>query len=466
MLRRLRGWVPAAPVCVLVAALLSGCAKPGPNYSRPPLTVPQQFRFDNTAQAESIADVPWWQFFDDPYLQALIREAIAGNLDLRAAIARVEQARAQAGIARSFLYPRVDGVAEYEAFQHTGSDLDGVQHGGRYGLAVAWEADLFGRIRRESEAAYAELLATDQGRRGVLVTLVGDVASNYFLLRELDNALAISRSTLAVNDRTVTFFTDRLQGGVSNRLEVDRIRANRAQTAAAVPDIERRIATVENLICLLLGRPPGPIAREAAELVPTAAPALPPGLPAALLERRPDVAEAEQLLVAANADIGAAKALFFPNISLNGFLGGANGVATLTLGGLGFLWSTGAQLLQPVYQGGRLTRNLEAARARFDEALAQYRKAALNGYREVSDALVTIQKLAEARVERQSAVVSLQDAAELARARYDAGLANYLEILTADQELFQEQLLLAQNLGAEFRARADLYRALGGGWQL
>ena len=297
------------------------------------------------------------------------------------------------------------------------------------------------------------------------MTLVGDVATNYFFLRELDLQLQIARQTLTINDQTVAYFTNRLQGGVSNRLELDRIQANRAETAAAIPNLERQIAVVENGLALLLGRPPGSISRSTLVATEPLPPQIPPGLPASLLERRPDVVEAEQMLVAANADIGAAKALFFPSIGLSGFLGGVSGDLTTFLGGTGALWSFGTSLLQPIYQGGRLRRNAEAAKARFDGALAAYQKAALNSYREVADSLVTIQKLGEVRTQRQIGVVALQDAADLSRARYDTGLASYIEILTADQQLFEQQLLLAQTQGAELRARAELYRALGGGWQ-
>jgi len=381
----------------------------------------------------------------------------------------VEEARARAGIAKSFLFPQVNGVANGTirgasnngTTSSTGSDVTNQEV---YGFQLSWELDLFGRIRREHEAAVALLLASEQGRRGVLVTLVGDVASNYFLLRQLDLQLQIARQTLGVNDQTVTYFRNRLEGGVSNRLEVDRIAANRSVTAAAIPDIERQIAVVEDAVSLLLGRPPAPVPREplGEGSVP---PVIPPGLPASLIERRPDIVEAEQLLVAANADIGAAKALFFPNISLTSFLGGVSGDLTEFIGGGGGVWSIGGGLLQPIFLGGRLKNNLEAAKARFDAALATYRKAALNGYREVSDSLVTIQKLAEVRVERQAGVVALQDASDLARSRYESGLASYIEILTADQDLFQQQILLAEARGAELRARADLYRSLGGGWQ-
>jgi multidrug efflux system outer membrane protein len=457
-----------------VASFSAGCTV-GPNYVRPQFQNPTQYRFVQAPdQAATLADAPWFQVFDDPALQVLIKEAIGANLDLRIAAARVEESRARAGIAKSYLYPQVDGVASYGARQTSsvrrqdGSEQtneDTTNQSGAYGFQLSWEVDLFGRIRRGHEAALAVVLATEQARRGVLVTLVGDVASHYFLLRELDLQLLIARQTLRLNDETVTYFQNRLDGGVSNRLELDRIRANRAQTGAAIPDIEQQIALVENSLSLLLGRLPGGFPREGLTPDEPLPPPIPPGLPASLLERRPDVVQAEQLLVAANADIGVAKALFFPTISLTGFLGGVSGDLATFIGGDGAAWSFGAGLLQPVFQGGRLRRNLEAAQARFDAALAAYQKAALNGYREVANSLVTIQKLAEIRVYEQEGVAALLDASELARARYESGLASYIEILTADQELFQQQLLLAQTRGAELRARAELYRTLGGGWQ-
>jgi multidrug efflux system outer membrane protein len=447
---------------------LAGCAAVGPNYERPKLPTPPEYRFvQGPAQAQSLADAPWFQVFDDPTLQALIRDAIANNLDLRVALAHVEEARARAGIAKSYLYPQVDGTAAYgvRGASTTEETNDTTHQSGVYGFQLSWEIDLFGRLRRGQEGAIALALASEQGRRGVLVTLVGDVASNYFLLRELDLQLQIARETLRLNDETVTYFRNRLDGGVSNRLELDRIVALRQQTASAIPEIERQMALVENLISLLLGRPPSPITRQGLtnnELLP---PPIPAGLPASLLERRPDVVQAEQVLVAANADIGVAKSMFYPTISLTGFLGGVSGDLTTFLGGTGGVWSVGAGLFQPIFQAGRIRRNLEAAQARFDAALAEYQKAALNSYREVANSLVTIQKLAEQRGHREIGVTALQDASDLSRERYESGLASYIEILTADQQLFEQQLLLAQTRGAELRARADLYRALGGGWQ-
>ncbi len=421
------------------AAILAGCTV-GPDYKRPQMPAPAQYRFvQGTDQAQSMADLPWWQVFDDPALQVLIREAIANNLDLRVAVAHVEEARAQAGIAKSFLYPQVDGVAAYNVRQASNTPTtpdnpkgDSVNQSGTYGFQLSWEMDLFGRLRRQNEAAFAVFLATEESRRGVLVTLVGDVATNYFLLRELDVQLQIARDTLRLNDDTVTYFRNRLDGGVSNRLELDQAIANRSQTAGSIPDLENQIGAVENAISMLLGRPPGPVTRPTG-LLPDLPPPIPAGLPATLLERRPDVVGAEELLVAANADIGAAKALFFPSISLTGFLGGVSGDLTTFLGGEGAVWSVGAGLLQPVFQGGRIRRNYEAMQARYTAAVAEYQKAALNGYREVANSLLTIQKLAEIRVELQTAVGVLQDAADLSRERYDSGLASYIEILIADQ---------------------------------
>jgi multidrug efflux system outer membrane protein len=450
---------------VALAAMVTACTA-GANYQRPEMASPDQFRFVDSPQAATLADLPWFQVFDDPALQALIKEGIANNLDLRAAMARVEEARARAGIAKSYLYPQVDGTFAYGVRQASGGDEeDSISQSANYGFQLSWEIDLFGRLRRQREAAVAVALGAEYSRRGVLVTLIGDLASGYFLLRELDMQLLIARETLRVNDETVRYFQNRLDGGVSNRLELDRIVANREQTAASIPSIEQQIAVIENDLSLLLGRPPGSVTR--LEFTPgeTLPPPIPAGLPTSLLERRPDVLQAEQLLVSANANIGAAKALFFPTISLTGFLGGVSGDLTDFLGGGGAVWSVSPGLLQPIFQAGRLRRNVEAQEAAFTAAVAQYQKAALNGYREVANALVTIQKLAEVRARREAGVAALRDAADLARARYDSGLASYLEILTADEALFQQQLLLAQTRGAELRARASLYRSLGGGWQ-
>jgi multidrug efflux system outer membrane protein len=461
------------PVAVIaLTALVAGC-RLGPNYKRPEMASPSQYRFiEGPEEAASLADEPFWQVFGDPVLQDLIRESLTNNLDLATATARVEEARAIAGIAKSFLYPSINTGAGYTAQQTSinaqpPQDISGDRNFQNYslGFTLSWELDIFGRVRRLNEAAFARFLATEEGRRGVIVTLVGDVASGYFQLRQYDRQLEIAYQTLRLNDETVAYYKVRLEGGVSNQLEVDQAIANRAVTAATIPDLERQIALTENALSVLLGRMPGPIARGASIEDPAYPPPIPAGLPAQLLERRPDVVQAEQLLVAANADIGAAKALFFPSISLTGLLGSVSGDVSNLLKSGSTVWSVGAGLFQPIFQGGRIKQNYEAALARNEQALAQYRKAALNGYREVSDSLVTIQKLAATKIEIEKGVEALRDASQLSRLRYDTGLSNYLEILIADQQLFQEELQLARTQGDQHRAVAQLYRALGGGWE-
>jgi outer membrane protein, multidrug efflux system len=463
---------PPLVAVALASLLLAGCLL-GPRYQRPDMAPPEQYRFvEGPAQAESIADAPWWEIFKDPQMQTLIREAIARNLDLRVATARVEEARAQAGVAKSFLYPELGASVGYATRQLSKTSeppettaTDRKAQNWNAGFTLSWEIDLFGRLRRQNEAAFAVYLATNEARRGVLITLVGDVASNYFLLRDLDLQLEIARQTLQANDEMVAFYRSRLNGGVSNRLELDRAVANRARTAAVIPGLEQQIAATENVLSLLLGRPPGPIGRGVALTDQHVPPQVPAGLPVALLERRPDVVQAEQLLVAANANVGAAKALFFPTINLTGLFGGlSKDVSDLTKSDA-TIWSVGAGLFQPIFQGGRIKRNYEASKAAFDAAMAAYQKAALNAYREVADSLIAIQKQGQARLELEQGVEALRDATKLARSRYDTGLANYLEILTADQQLFDQELLLAQTRGSELVAFVQFYRALGGGWQ-
>jgi multidrug efflux system outer membrane protein len=456
----------------VVALLVSGCML-GPDYSRPPVVVPGNYRFAVApATAESIADLPWFDVFRDPVLQQLVREALQNNYDLRIAASRVEEARANIGIVRSFLYPQINFNAVGGA-QQVSRTTDPPQSFGAdrnyqnlfLGFALAWELDVFGRIRRDSEAATAIFLATEQAQRGVLITLVADVAVSYFTLRELDLELEIARRTVQLNDETVKFYQTRLTGGASNRLELDTAISNRSRTASTIPELERQIAIQENQINLLLGRNPGPVPRGTVLTEQYFPPSIPAGLPSALLERRPDIKTAEELLVAANANIGAAKALFFPNFSLTSALGSA----THDLSNLGdkhaAIWSVASGMLQPVFQGWRLTSNYEAVKARFDQAVALYQRSAQNGFREVADALVTIEKLEGVRLELEVGVSALQDATTLSRLRYDTGLANYLEILIADQQLFDQELALARVRGGQLNAVVQFYRALGGGWQ-
>jgi len=457
---------------VIVAFLFAGCTL-GPDYTRPTVAIPDNFRgLQGPSTPESLADVPWWEVFKDPVLEDLTREALRNNYDLRTAAARVEEARSQIGVARSFLYPQVNlnggGTAQQVSRASEPPQSIGANRNFQNwvaGFGMVWEMDVFGRIRREAEAATGVYIATEQARRGVFITLVADVAQFYFLLRELDLELEISRRTLSINDETVEFYRRRVNGGVSNQLELDQAIANRSRTAAVIPDLERRIASQENLLSFLLGRNPGAIPRGAVLTDQYYPPTVPTGLPSALLERRPDVQSAEQLLVAANANIGAAKALFFPNFSLTAGLSGASHDLSSIADKRAAIWSVSGGFLQPIFQGWRLFWNYEGTKARFDQALAQYEKTAQNGFREVADSLVAIEKLKDVRVEQEESVTALRDAARLSRLRYDTGLANYLEILIADQQLFDQELLLARTRGDQINAVAQLYRALGGGWQ-
>ena len=456
----------------LAVLFVNGCTL-GPDYLRPSFLIPDNHRgVIEPPKAESLADLPWWELFKDPMLQELTREALRSNYDLRTAAARVEEARALVGVTRSFLYPQINlsgGGSLQQASRVSEppqtTTADRTYRNWLLGFGLAWELDVFGRIRREAEAATAVFLATEQAQRGVLITLIADVAQSYFTLRELDLELEISRRTLKLNDDTVEFYRTRLTGGVSNRLELDQAIANRSRTAQVIPELERLIAIQENLINFLLGRNPGSTPRGAVLTDQYYPPTIPAGLPSALLERRPDVQGAEQLLVAANANIGAAKALFFPNFSLTAALGSASRDLSNLADSRAAIASVAGSILQPVFQGWRIFWNYEAAKARFDQALAQYEKSAQNAFRDVADALVTVEKLKEVRVEHEASVAALQDAARLSRLRYDNGLANYLEILIADQQLFDQELLLARTRGAQVNSVVQLYRALGGGWQ-
>lgn len=465
----------AVGAVIALAVLVSGCAAVGQNYKRPAMAPPDQFRGVQGAPApESLADAGWWKVFEDPALQGLIREGLAKNLDLKVAAARVVEARALAGVAKSYLYPTIGvgfGYSGETRSRLAEPDLpkdvmpDVTYNNVALTGSLSWEIDLFGRLRRDREAAVAQYFATEEGRRAVLITLVGDISSTYFFLREVELELEIARRTVKLNDDTVTYYVNRLAGGVSNRLEVDQAKANRSITAAAIPDLEQQQAIAENALCVLLGRVPGNVERGRALNDQQLLPSVPAGVPATLLERRPDVVQAEQFLVAANANVGAAKALFYPTISLTGSMGSLSGSFVNLLRPDSLIWSLGAGIFQPVFNGNRIKRNYEATQARFDQAIAQYQKAALNAYREVADSLVTIEKLGQRRAELEPGVEALRDAVQLSRSRYDNGLSTYLEVILADQQLFQQELQLAQVRGQQLRAVSQLYRALGGGWQ-
>jgi multidrug efflux system outer membrane protein len=417
--------------------------------------------------AKSIADVAWFDYFQDTTLKTLVHQALAANFDLRIATARVAEVQAQYGIARSGLYPQIDLAAGASANQISKDQAaGGNRYGSAYGanLGLSWELDLWGRVRSLSASAQAQYLGTVEARTGVVISLIAQVSQAYFNLRELDLELEISRNTLKIRQNTVVLFQNRVKGGVASGLEVAQALGDVAVAAAAIPDLERQIAQQENLINFLLGRGPGTIPRGtllSAEYIP---PQVPVGLPSTLLERRPDVLEAEDQLVSANADIGVAKADYFPRVSLTGLLG----VASASLGNLGsadaLIASAGGGLLQPIFAGGRIDATYEATLARRDQAIAAYLRAAQNSFREVSNALIATEKTGEVRTATDSGVVALREGARIARVRYDGGLSNYLEVLDADRRLFQAELDHARAMGAQVNSYVELYRALGGGW--
>lgn len=460
------------------AVALSGCITlfdVGPDYKRP-TDLPAQATYRDqppvpAPSADSIANLPWWEVFDDPVLQGLIKTAIGSNYDARIAVTRIEQARAQLGISESALYPQVgyDAAASRGLRSSLGSPAPSVTKASNSFLlsaSASWEIDLWGRIRRSNEAAMAQLLATEEARRGVLLSLVGSVASTYFSLIELDLELDIARQTVQTYRETLALFERRLLGGIASELETTSAAANLAVVAARIPSIEQQIAQTENGLSVLLGRPPGTIPRGKPLMQQTWPVFVPAGLPADLIERRPDLRQAEQTMRAANAQVGVAQASYYPSISLTGLLGAVSPQMSKLLNGDGNMWGATGGLTGPIFTGGQLDAQLAFAKAQWEEARLTYDQSILNAFREVANALIAREKIEQARLEQARAVAALQRAVRLATERYVGGLANYYEVLQQEEQLFPAQNTLAQLEGQRFTALVQLYQALGGGWKL
>jgi len=458
-------WAPL----ILVACLFTGCAI-GPNYLKPTSTAPEAYRGQVEApEATSLADLPWWEVFQDNALKGLIEEALQNNYDLRTAAARVEQARALAGVARSEFFPQIDyegGAGRARGASQFFVPIPGGQTKNAFtGLfTLAWELDVWGRIRRSNEAALAQLFAGEEFRRGVVLSLVSEVAQAYFELRELDLELEIAQRTTTSFQQTLDLFTRRLQLGVASKLETARAEAALASTAATISNLERRIVAKENQISVLLGRNPNPIPRGALLVDQALPPVTPPGLPSQLLERRPDILQAEQSLVAANARVGVAKANFFPRIGLTSLYGGASDEVENVVKGSANIWAMSGQLIGPILQGGLIYENYQAAIAQWEQTKLQYEQSVITAFQEVSNALTDQQKLAEVRKEQARAVAALQESVRLSTLRYTGGFANYFEVIDAQQQLFPAENTLAQVQRDQLIAVVQLYRALGGGW--
>lgn len=459
-----------ALVAIVAAGLASGC-EVGPKYSRPAVPVPAAYRGapadqQSQASAASFADLPWWSVFKDPQLQGLIRTALKKNYDLQMAAERINAARAQLGITRSNQFPQVEangnpkGGKEYN-FQSKSNFL-------LLTADAAFQLDLFGRLRRATEAARAQLLGTEDAQQTVILTLVSDVASDYFTLLDLDLQLQITRDTVKAQDDAVQLTRLREGHGVATKLDVLQAQQVLDTANAQIPDLERQIAQEENAISILLGDYPQDVARGLPLVDQPLPPEVPPGLPSALLERRPDIREAEQNLVAANAEIGVAKAAFFPSISLTGSGGGAFGrsnVFSSLMSSHTGIWSYGAQVTQPIFTGGALKGNLRLAESEHQQALIAYRQAIQSAFRDVSDALIAYQKYHLVRVRQEESVKDLRDSVDLSLSRYRGGITTYLEVLDGQRSLYTAELTLAQARGSEYQSLVQLYKALGGGWR-
>jgi len=465
-------------VCVVLAAVgLTGCTV-GPNYTRPSVAVPQTFRAPEplpAPQAASFANLKWFEVFKDEKLQDLIRTGLAQNYDLRDAVARVEAARANLGITRSNQFPNfgASGAVELNRLSRNGTtplppDILSSQNRnfGEASLSLlSFEIDLWGQLRRATEAARANLLSADENRKAVVTTLVSDIATAYLTVRELDHELEISRGTLQTRQDSLELTRSRQRGGVSTLLDLRQAEQLVDTAAQAIPVIEQEIAQTENQIKLLLGENPGEVVRGNALTEQALPPDVPPGLPSELLERRPDIRAAEQDLVAANAEIGVARAAYFPQLSLSGLLGGQSTQLASLFSGPASTWSLVPQLTQPIFTAGRLKSNVKLTEAERESALARYQKTIQTAFYEVSNSLIAHQKVRESREKQEELVFALQDRKRLAYIRYRGGVDTQLNALDADRDLFQGELMLSQIRLQELLTVVQLYKALGGGWQ-
>jgi multidrug efflux system outer membrane protein len=459
------------------AILLTGCTV-GPNYRRPAIAAPAAFRAPAPlppGESSSLADLKWFEVFKDEKLQEFVRTALTQNYDLRDAVARVEAARAELGITRSEQYPNFDASADITTtrFSRNGSlrlpaNLVPAQNR-TFGSAalnlLSFEVDIWGRLRRATEAARANLLSAEETRKAVVTTLVSEVATAYFNLIELDSEFDISRRTLATRQASLDLIRSRQNGGVATLLELRQGEELVYTASETIPALQQQIEQTENTISLLLGNNPAEIARGQSLTGQDLPPEVPAGLPSALLERRPDIRAAEANLVAANAEIGVAKAAYFPQISLSGFFGGQSNQLSSLFSKPNGAWTFVPQVTQPIFTAGRLKSNVKLAEALHQSALIEYEKAIQTAFTEVSDALIAHQRVRESRIQQELLVAALQDRTRLAYVRYRGGVDTLLNALDADRDQFQAELNLAQIRRNELLTVVQLYKALGGGWQ-
>lgn len=458
-----------------LAAIVFSCSV-GPDYHRPAVDAPTAYRragsdTHKAVSTNSFADLGWWEIYDDAQLRTYIDEALTNSWDIKIAAARVLEAEAQLQVARSQFFPTVTAGGDIftaRTSQKGPLSVPGTdpQHGyGDVFLSMpSYELDLWGRIRRANEAARARLLATEDAQRSVRQTLVAQVATTYLQLLELDLELEIGRASYANRTNSLVLTQSRQEGGVSSMQDVYQAKVLVATAEASIVNTLRLIEQTENAFNILLGRNPGPVDRGIPLVDHPLRSSVPPGLPSKLLERRPDIRAAEQQLVAANADIGQAKAAFYPQISLTGTYGYQSVALSDLFTGPARAWQFGPTVTFPLFTGGRLRGNLNLAKAVFQESLARYQQTVQNAFREVSDALISYQRSQEFFAKQQDLTQADRDAAELAAVRYQGGVASYLEVLYNEQQLFDAEFLLAQARRDELLSVVELYRALGGGW--
>ncbi len=465
----------------LVALAAAGCAV-GPRYHRPATQVTATFRGQDAVEAASFADLPWWDAFGDEALGALIREALTNSYDLADAVARVDAARENTRAATDALLPSLSingGPSYQQVFSGFSAAIPTVPGGpsipsGNFKFqqyqaqaTLSWEADIWGRLRKLRESALADFFASEDNRRGVIVSLIGTIASDYFTLLSLDSQLEIAQRTVVSRQETLALFAKREAGGVGDGLQTANEQAILAGAAATIPGLERQIVAVENEISILAGRPPGPIRRTGDLLTRQQPLKQAAGPPAALLERRPDVRLAESHVISANAQVGAAFATLFPQVilSANGGIESASLPSLFTAGAA--TWGIGLALnwLAPLLGGAAVAHRYRLQEALWRATVADYRRAVLNGLAETSNALVTMDKLREMRIQLEISVRAWTESVRLAKVRYDNGVASYLDVVNAEQNLFPAQIQLSQTVGDQFVAMTNLYRALGGGWQ-
>ena len=452
----------------LFALALGGCTV-GPNYVRPAVDTPPSWRMTD-AEAKDVANAAWWGQFNDPVLDNLVRVALRENLDLQIAAARVDEFAGRYGFVRADLFPQVgaNAAAGRQRFtEETGNtNAPGTDFTlGNYSatLGATWELDVWGRIRRATEAARADLVGSEEGRRAVILSLVGSVAGSYVNLRDLDRQLEISKETAKSRGESLALFKLRFEGGFTSEVEYVQVKSQYEEALATIPAVEKAVTRQENALGVLLGRNPGPIPR-GKTIDQLALPSVPAGLPSDLLARRPDILRSEQNLIAANARIGVAKAAYYPAISLTGFLGSASADLSDLFTGPARVWGYSAPVSLPIFTAGKIAGDVKAAEAIQRQAVAGYRQAIQAAFREVDDSLVDQARTREQLAAQASQVQSLKKYVELAQLRFDNGYASYLEVLDAERSLFNVQLSYTQNQGVLFQAMINLYKAMGGGW--